>query len=488
MGVSDYSTTPGSNSTINGINIAESCDPGNINDALRQGYADFATFLQWSKHTAAVNLTAYDTIQADTVTTGAFTATLPASPSAGHWCAILAASTWATNNLTIARNGSTIRGAASDLTLSDAIGAAYFFHYDGATWQYFNIGDVDLSSYLQLAGGTMTGDLVMSSAQIQGAKGADVTSATALTLGTDGNFFDVTGTTTITSINTVKVGTTVILQFDAVLTLTHHATDLILPGGANITTAAGDIAVFTEYASGDWKCDVYTKADGSALVVTEAQVKAALDGANITSVTPADDDEILLLDTSDSGNLKTATKSDLASSDVVKISQQTISSDSSIDFTWTNDGTYKEYFFVLAHVVPANDGVNLYFRLSSDGGSTFDSGSVYRWAASGRSEAGAVSGNSSSDTAIYLNTNSIGSSAGEGYSGRVWLTNPAQQTIQQLVEYTASYTNSSGQCTHNQGSGRHTKSGTYTTQFDGARFLFASGNLESGTITMYGVK
>lgn len=94
---------------------------------------------------------------------------------------------------------------------------------------------------------TVNGNLKLS-------KGADIASASALTLGTDGNFFDVTGTTTITSIGTVGVGTEVTLQFDAVLQLTHHATDLILPGAVNITTAAGDIGTFIEYASGDWVC------------------------------------------------------------------------------------------------------------------------------------------------------------------------------------------------------------------------------------------
>jgi hypothetical protein len=91
-------------------------------------------------------------------------------------------------------------------------------------------------------------------------KGADIASATALVLGTDGNYFDVTGTTTITSISTVKAGTQVLLQFDGALTLTHHATDLVLPGGLNITTAAGDHALFVEYATGDWRLVYYTRA------------------------------------------------------------------------------------------------------------------------------------------------------------------------------------------------------------------------------------
>lgn len=93
----------------------------------------------------------------------------------------------------------------------------------------------------------------------KGSKGADIASATALAIGVDGNYFDVTGTTTVTSIGTVGVGTTLILQFDAIVTLTHHATDLVLPGGANIVTAAGDHATFVEYDTGLWRCVNYTR-------------------------------------------------------------------------------------------------------------------------------------------------------------------------------------------------------------------------------------
>jgi hypothetical protein len=115
-------------------------------------------------------------------------------------------------------------------------------------------------------GGTASADITMSSASMIWAKGADVASASALPLITDGNYFDVTGTTTITSFNSMGVGTWIGLQFDGVLTLTHNATDLILPGAANITTAAGDEAIFVEYASGDWRCVAYTRADGKQVV------------------------------------------------------------------------------------------------------------------------------------------------------------------------------------------------------------------------------
>lgn len=41
---------------------------------------------------------------------------------------------------------------------------------------------------------------------------------------------------------------------------------LVLPSGANITTASGDTAIFIGYASGVVRCVSYTKTDGTALV------------------------------------------------------------------------------------------------------------------------------------------------------------------------------------------------------------------------------
>lgn len=44
MAVSDYDTTPGNNTTISEINIAEGCSPDGINDAIRQMMADIASW------------------------------------------------------------------------------------------------------------------------------------------------------------------------------------------------------------------------------------------------------------------------------------------------------------------------------------------------------------------------------------------------------------------------------------------------------------
>jgi Chaperone of endosialidase len=92
-------------------------------------------------------------------------------------------------------------------------------------------------------------------------KGADIASAGTTDLGAaEGLQHDITGTTTITSFGTVRAGVWKMLQFDGALTLTHNATSLILPGAENITTAAGDCAIFCSEGSGNWRCYSYVYA------------------------------------------------------------------------------------------------------------------------------------------------------------------------------------------------------------------------------------
>ena len=104
--------------------------------------------------------------------------------------------------------------------------------------------------------------------QLELTKGADIASPSggALAVDIDGNFFDVTGTNAITSLVTRGIGSIIALHFDGALVFTHDATNLILPGAANITTAAGDIALLYEYAAADWRVISYTKANGKAVV------------------------------------------------------------------------------------------------------------------------------------------------------------------------------------------------------------------------------
>lgn len=78
-------------------------------------------------------------------------------------------------------------------------------------------------------------------------------------------FLTITGTTTITSFGTVSDGIYKFVTFSGALTLTYNATSLILPGAANITTVAGDTAMFRSLGAGNWKCMQYERASGAPI-------------------------------------------------------------------------------------------------------------------------------------------------------------------------------------------------------------------------------
>ena len=128
--------------------------------------------------------------------------------------------------------------------------------------------------------------------ELFGNKGADVASAAnGFTLGADGNYYDITGTTGLDSIAAQAVGKVVILQFDDVLTMTDGG-NLDLEG--NFVTAAGSHIILVSDGtkwheaarrggnvalegnvtiSGDLDIDGVLTVDGinrSAIVVTDA--------------------------------------------------------------------------------------------------------------------------------------------------------------------------------------------------------------------------
>jgi len=87
----------------------------------------------------------------------------------------------------------------------------------------------------------------------------DVASAATCDIGAVNSLIvRITGTTGITSFGTTYNGPRFVRFADA-LTLTHNATTLILPGGANITTAAGDtlIAVPSGSTPNGWRVMTY---------------------------------------------------------------------------------------------------------------------------------------------------------------------------------------------------------------------------------------
>ena len=99
-----------------------------------------------------------------------------------------------------------------------------------------------------------------------GAKGADIASAATVVVGTDGGYFDITGTTGISTQFTVAAGRTFTLQFDGAVIITDNAA-ITLAGAANFTTAAGDILTFTAVAANTVVQTGYSLVDGGSPVV-----------------------------------------------------------------------------------------------------------------------------------------------------------------------------------------------------------------------------
>lgn len=134
-------------------------------------------------------------------------------------------------------------------------------------------------------------------------KGADIASATTTDIGAaTGQFIDVTGTTTITGLGTIRAGVFRLVRFTGALILTHNGTSLLLPTAANITTVANDTAAFVSLGSGNWKCLWYQRYSGVPLLPFNAatapagtvlQVVNTQSGAVATGTTTVPDDDTI---------------------------------------------------------------------------------------------------------------------------------------------------------------------------------------------------
>ena len=121
-------------------------------------------------------------------------------------------------------------------------------------------------------------------------KGGDIASATAVTVGLDGNYFDITGVANITSFSSVQAGAIQILQFDDACTITHNVTSMILAGLANQIWAAGDMLALISEGGGNWR-ELWRKGPlaGRVLNLTAAtnQIVLDSDGSSTGTITMA---------------------------------------------------------------------------------------------------------------------------------------------------------------------------------------------------------
>lgn len=193
--------------------------------------------ITYTRYTTNVTLANNNGAIADT-TSGSFTVTLPATPSAGNQVFIADGGNWAVNNLTVGRNGSTIENAAADWTLNQG-GAEVQFLYDGTTWHVYTMYGPEFNGTLKSYKETV----VTVSAS---------TASTSLDL-RQGNIFNVTisASTTFTFINPPASGVlqsaTVIIKQDATGGRTGSFTNSKWTDGVapTLTTTANKTDVFT---------------------------------------------------------------------------------------------------------------------------------------------------------------------------------------------------------------------------------------------------
>lgn len=167
---------------------------------------------------------------------------------------------------------------------------------------------------------------------------------------------------------------------------------------------------------------------------------------------------------------------------LVFLSSATASASSSIDFTSSIDSTYDTYIFIVNNIELSIDGAQLQIRTSTDGGSTFDSGAGYEYAGHGIDSAGnGINTLSQNDIAIVI-VPDVGSAAGEYVSAVVYLHTPSSAQYTYL-QWGFTVIRSGGTIHTGNGAGARKAS----EDVDALRFLASVGNLDSGTIRMYGV-
>lgn len=269
---------------------------------------------------------------------------------------------------------------------------------------------------------------------MQDVQGADIASATTTSLdAATGSYVNITGTTTITAI-TLAQGREMTVKFAGILTFTNGAS-LILPGGANITTAAGDTAILRGEASGVVRCISYNKASGTAVV-------------------SAGGSELVLLATA------------------------TAATSATFDFTSLMSSAYSMYRFVFQEMLLT---ANLAFQVkfSADNGSTWVKFQDL-W--------GEVQPGSSAAAPTYTNSTGVAGSILPApgfvvtFSGYLDFYNSTVGMAGGYNGYIAMANTNAGSCRF---MGRN---GNQDTGINAIRFLTSTSNIASGKIFMYGVK
>jgi hypothetical protein len=272
------------------------------------------------------------------------------------------------------------------------------------------------------------------------ATGTAIASAATINLDTaTGNRVHITGTTAITAVTLTRGPRT--LVFDGVLTLTHNATTNNLPGGVNITTAAGDRAIYESDGTTVY-CVSYNRASGLPVV---AGASAAL----------------------------------------VLLSTVNAAGSATVDIETTFNSTYDNYMIVASGITCATSGAfNMRFKI---GASYFSSG-LYDYHVTNLVDSSASYAASAAEAATSIAVlTSLDSTANSTAGFVMYVYKPAATNILKQVSWTGAIMrqNASSSAYSNMGAGGvgDSQIGALT----GVRFLMASGNINAGAFRLYGI-
>ena len=185
----------------------------------------------------------------------------------------------------------------------------------------------------------------------------------------------------------------------------------------------------------------------------------------------------------------------VGSGNITLIKTITASSDSTISFVHGSsdvvlDNTYPIYLFKLINIHPGTDNVHLQVNFR-DGGSSYDATKTSTsFAAYHQEDAGdaALTYSTSRDLAqgsgVQRLVDNIGAADDECTSGELFLFNPYSNEFVKNFLAEFSQTNAGEQAW------RHNVSGycNTTSAVDAVQFTMSSGNIDAGTIKLYGIK
>jgi hypothetical protein len=145
---------------------------------------------------------------------------------------------------------------------------------------------------------------------------------------------------------------------------------------------------------------------------------------------------------------------------------------------------YDEYVVEFVNVVPATNATTLTFRVSTDGGATYDSGANYRYAYrfTGSNAATGTAQSNVGTSILVCGALSSTASAG-GANGSARLTNPLSATQEKMAWHTSGFKSSDGNYYSIVGMGAYASAAAV----NALRVLLDSGSMASGAVRIYGL-